>query len=62
MEPSSCETLEALSTLIAKTALEEFPVPQIGVHVEKPSALIYVEGAGVEICRDQHWLQSLKSE
>jgi dihydroneopterin aldolase/2-amino-4-hydroxy-6-hydroxymethyldihydropteridine diphosphokinase/dihydropteroate synthase/2-amino-4-hydroxy-6-hydroxymethyldihydropteridine diphosphokinase/dihydropteroate synthase len=59
VEASSYETLEALSTLIAKTALEEFPIPQIGVHVEKPSALMFVEGAGVEITRDRQWLESL---
>lgn len=62
VEPSSYETLEALSTRIAKTALEEFPILQIGVRVEKPSALIFVEGAGVEIFRDQQWLATLISK
>ena len=56
METSSCETLEALCTLIAKNALGKFLIPQIGVRIEKPSALPWVEGAGVEINRDQTWL------
>lgn len=53
VEPSSFETLEALATLIAKTALEGFPVPQIVVNIEKPSALTFVDGAGVEIVRSK---------
>ena len=60
MEASSYETLEALATAIAVTALEEYPIPQLGVRVEKPNALVFVEGAGVQIWRDQPWLQSLK--
>lgn len=62
VEASSFETLEALSTLIAKTALEGFPIPQITVSVEKPSALTFVEGAGVQIVRDKRWMQTLKAE
>lgn len=58
VEDSSCETLEALCTLVATTALEDFLIPRIGVHVEKPSALLWVEGAGVEIDRDQIWINS----
>ena len=59
MEDSSCHTVEALATLIAKYALEQLPIPRIGVNVEKPSALVYVESAGVSIWRDQDWFQSL---
>lgn len=51
MEYSSFETLEALAARIAKTALDSFPVQEITVSVEKPSALSFVEGAGVEITR-----------
>ncbi|KAL8654988.1 MAG: hypothetical protein Q9226_003224 [Calogaya cf. arnoldii] len=51
VEYSSFETLEALATRIAKTALDSFPVQEITVSVEKPSALSFVEGAGVEITR-----------
>ncbi|KAL8931847.1 MAG: hypothetical protein Q9211_006694 [Gyalolechia sp. 1 TL-2023] len=51
VEYSSFETLEALAARIAKTALDGFPVDEITVSVEKPSALTFVEGAGVEITR-----------
>ncbi|KAL8779603.1 MAG: hypothetical protein Q9213_006865 [Squamulea squamosa] len=51
VEYSSFETLEALAGRIAKTALDSFPVQEITVSVEKPSALTFVEGAGVEITR-----------
>ncbi|KAL8846679.1 MAG: hypothetical protein Q9221_008238 [Calogaya cf. arnoldii] len=51
VEYSSFETLEALAARIAKTALDSFPVQEITVTVEKPSALAFVEGAGVEITR-----------
>lgn len=62
VEVSSFETLEALSTLIAKTALEGFPIPEITVSVEKPSALTFVDGAGVQIVRDRRWVQNLRAE
>ncbi len=42
--------------MIAKTALEGFPFPKITVKVEKPSALTFVDGAGVEITRDRRFL------
>lgn len=51
VESSSFGTLEALAGFIAQVALEGYPVPQITVSIEKPSALIYVDGAGVEIVR-----------
>lgn len=62
VEASSCKTVEALAKLIAEMALKEFPIPRIGVNVEKPSALAHVEGAGVEIWRDQDWLKTLKAK
>ena len=43
--------MEALAALIATTALEEFPIQEITVAIEKPCALTFVEGAGVEITR-----------
>lgn len=55
-ESSEFQTLEALAALIARTCLEDFPIPQITVLVEKPSALTFVEGAGVEITRDRSFL------
>ena len=56
-EPSTFQTLEALAALIARTCLADFPdIPQITVSIEKPSALTFVEGAGVEITRDRSFL------
>lgn len=51
VEPSSFGTLEALATLIAETALERSTVREITVNIEKPSALPFVDGAGVQINR-----------
>lgn len=62
VEASTFETLEALATLVAKTALEGFPVPQVTIYVEKPSALTFVQGAGVEIIRDRKWIRSLRAD
>ncbi|ORX86393.1 Dihydropteroate synthase [Basidiobolus meristosporus CBS 931.73] len=53
VEESDYKTVEALSTSVAKVALERCHVPRITVKVEKPSALIYAQGAGVEVTRDQ---------
>ena len=57
VEASKFQTLEALAALIARTCLAEFPIPEITVAVEKPSALAFVEGAGVEITRNRRFLQ-----
>ena len=51
VEASEFLTVEALVGKVAKTALEEFPMPWVRVRCEKPSALAFVEGAGVEIVR-----------
>ena len=53
VEPTAFKTLEALAALIAGMLLEEFPCPRVIVRVEKPSALTFVEGAGVTITRDR---------
>ena len=60
VESSSFGTLEALAGFIAQIALEGYPIPQITVSIEKPSALIYVDGAGVEIVRKK--VQSQNTE
>ena len=61
-EASSFQTLEALAALIAKTCLEvDSHIPRVSVKVEKPSALTFVEGAGVEITRDRNWLSAVSS-
>ncbi|MCJ1281658.1 trifunctional dihydropteroate synthetase [Xylographa opegraphella] len=51
VESSGYETLESLATEIATTALTGYTVSSIDVSVEKPSALAFVEGAGVQIKR-----------
>lgn len=43
-------------------ALESFPVPQVTVRIEKPSALTFVHGAGVEIIRDRRWMRNMMIE
>lgn len=53
VEPSDFQTLEALTAEIARRVLQGFPAPRVTVGVEKPSALTFVEGAGVEILRDR---------
>lgn len=57
VEASSFQTLEALAALIARTCLAAIPWPEITVSLEKPSALTFVEGAGVEITRRRDFLQ-----
>ncbi|KAK0513248.1 hypothetical protein JMJ35_004234 [Cladonia borealis] len=57
VEVSSFQTLEALAALIARTCLAAIPLPEITVTLEKPSALTFVEGAGVEITRRRDFLQ-----
>ena len=56
VEKSTFQTLEALAALLAKTVLQDFPMPKVTVKVEKPSALTFVDGAGVEITRTQKLL------
>ncbi|KAI4133539.1 MAG: hypothetical protein LQ347_002146 [Umbilicaria vellea] len=51
IESSAFETLEALAERIARTSCSEFPVLSITVAVQKPSALHFVDGAGVKITR-----------
>lgn len=56
VEPTGFLTLEALAALVARFCLQGFPFPRVTVGVEKPSAVTFVEGAGVEITRDRGWL------
>jgi dihydroneopterin aldolase len=51
VESSTYETLEALATEIAKISCFYHWVLYVKVSVEKPSALAFVDGAGVEITR-----------
>ena len=57
METSSYETLEALALRIASICGGKGSVRRIKVSVEKPSALAFVDGAGVQMtqifCEDE---------
>lgn len=53
MEVTSYQTVEALATFIARIATMEFGYDSVTVTVEKPSALAFVERAGVEITRSK---------
>ena len=53
VEASEFLTVEALVGMVAGVVVAEFPVPRIRVRCEKPSALAFVEGAGVEIVRER---------
>ena len=56
VESTSYQTVEALATFIARIATVEFDNDNVTVTVEKPSALAFVEGAGVEITRSKAFL------
>lgn len=49
---SDFQTVESLVTAVAKVAVDH-GAPSIRVRVEKPSAIMYAQGAGVEIERDR---------
>lgn len=57
VEPTSFLTLEALAALVANCSLHGSPFSDVTVRVEKPSAVTFAEGAGVEITRDRAWLE-----
>ncbi|KAI9096094.1 Dihydropteroate synthase-like protein [Phlyctochytrium arcticum] len=53
VEQTSYKTVEALATSIARLMIEKCHVPKVTVRVEKPSAIVFAEAAGVEITRDR---------
>ncbi|KAJ3278336.1 trifunctional dihydropteroate synthetase [Borealophlyctis nickersoniae] len=53
VEQSRYKTVEALALSIAKVMVESCHVPKVTVRVEKPSALVFAAGAGIEITRDR---------
>ncbi|RUS23549.1 hypothetical protein BC938DRAFT_474968 [Jimgerdemannia flammicorona] len=59
VEASAYKTIEAIVTAVAWIALEKCHVSRITVRIEKPSALVFAETAGVEITRDRSWLHEL---
>jgi dihydroneopterin aldolase len=53
VENTSYQTVEALATFIARTATMGFGNDSVTVLVEKPSALAFVERAGVQVTRSK---------
>ncbi|KAJ1967917.1 trifunctional dihydropteroate synthetase [Dispira parvispora] len=56
VEQSSFKTVEALASAVARVSILKCCVEKITVQVEKPSALSFAEGAGVEITRTRQSL------
>ncbi|CAJ0833410.1 17505_t:CDS:2, partial [Entrophospora sp. SA101] len=54
VEQSKYKTVEAFATAVARIAIIECHVNKITIHVEKPSALMFAESAGIEITRSKH--------
>ena len=53
VEASSFFTVEKLATEIARLILEDHPVEEVTVSVEKPGALRFARSVGVEITRNR---------
>ncbi|KAJ1978041.1 trifunctional dihydropteroate synthetase [Dimargaris verticillata] len=51
VEASQYKTVEALASAIARAVITRCHVPKLTVRVEKPSALAFAAGAGVELTR-----------
>lgn len=58
VEGTSFQTVEALATFVARIVTVEFGNERVTVSVEKPSAMAFVEGSGVEVTRSQAFFQS----
>ncbi|KAJ1652256.1 trifunctional dihydropteroate synthetase [Dispira simplex] len=61
VEQSSFKTVEALASAVARVSILKCCVENITVQVEKPSALSFAEGAGVEITRTRQSLAEVDS-
>lgn len=53
VEGTSYQTVEALATFIARIVTMDYGNDSVTVTVEKPSAVAFVERAGVEITRSK---------
>jgi FolB domain-containing protein len=51
VEESSCKTVEALATLVARTLVTGSGAPYVRVRVAKPGAVRFADTAGIEIER-----------
>ncbi|KAE8414980.1 dihydroneopterin aldolase domain protein [Aspergillus pseudocaelatus] len=57
VESSSFQSVEALATFIARIVTVEYGSNEVTVLVEKPSALSFVDGSGLEITRSRSFFQ-----
>ncbi|KAJ5237537.1 dihydroneopterin aldolase domain protein [Penicillium chrysogenum] len=57
VESSSFGSVESLASLIARIVVVEFGHEKVTVLVQKPSALAFVEGSGLEITRSRDFFQ-----
>lgn len=60
VEASSYQTLEALALQIARAAFMEPGYNAVTISVQKPSALTFVAGAGVEMTRTREQVQHIE--
>ena len=57
VEKSNYKTVESLATSIAMVAIGENRVERIRVRVDKPSAIMFADAAGVEVDRDRDFFE-----
>lgn len=53
MDASDFQSVEALATFVARIAVIDFGNEEVTALVEKPNALAFSEGTGVEITRSR---------
>lgn len=57
VESTNYKTVESLATGVAMVAIGENRVERVRVRVDKPSAIMFAEAAGVEVDRDRAWYE-----
>lgn len=58
MDETTFLSVESLVAFIARIATVDFDNERVTVHAEKPSALAFVQGSGVEITRSRAFFQN----
>ncbi|MCO5566123.1 hypothetical protein L7F22_019799 [Adiantum nelumboides] len=62
VQRSNYKTVESLALSIAEVAVRQNRVERIRVRVDKPSAIMFAECAGVEVERDRAYFESVNEE
>lgn len=62
VESTNYKTVESLATSIAKVAISENRVERIRVRVDKPSAIMFAEAAGVEVDRTREFFEGIAED